>query len=520
MKIRLALLALCALVAAQCGSRDERLDQPVQFEGPYAVGSTLVYLDRNYDEILVVSPEAGVLSPHFERLAVEKGSTVAAVLATEKAILLQSIDEGVLQAVYPEKGEVKTFEMDSPYDRYVVSHDPPLVVAYFSEGAQGGEESLFLTKGQIGFIDVNAEKDPVTGHTLETYGGAPVGADVAPTAKLGSTERQFVFVRWNSWISMVEVGGEKMDTVSFPLKSADSDASVIPGPMKFVAEPGRLRAFFLVGASDLHVIDVDLATLAPGGEGAKPKGVDSKVFPTANGAAKFEPFVGQDGTLGIAVVCTTARMVAVVYPETSEVKLYPVEVTPRNLTLFDIPGTGEPGAFVFDDDGNDNSYYFVELDQLAEKKSKAFQYYTLPSHISRVYMLGGAEHFLVLHPSGGSNSMSMVSVTDGSVLSFGAGQVIHQEVFSANGNIMYTLATKGVSTYLSSIDFTVPDALAMKQVNLSNGPLPDRLLHLEKEGLLVAADSLNETLLVVPEDFDERDDAVQLFAPYLLGLEH
>ena len=32
MKIRLALLALCALVAAQCGSRDERLDQPVQFD--------------------------------------------------------------------------------------------------------------------------------------------------------------------------------------------------------------------------------------------------------------------------------------------------------------------------------------------------------------------------------------------------------------------------------------------------------------------------------------------------------
>ena len=515
MNTRLALLALCAAMVLQCGSRDERLDQWVQFEGPYAVGSTLVYLDRNFDEILVIAPEAGDLSPHFERLAVEKGSTVAAVLDSEKAILLQSVDKGVVQAVYPEKGKVETFEMDSPYDRFVVRHDPPLVVAYFSEGAQGGEESLFLTKGQIGFIDVTADKEPVTGQTLKTYGGAPTGADIAPPAELGSTERQFVFVRWNSWISMVELGGEKMDTVSIPLKPPDSEASVIPGSMKFVAEPGRLRAFFLAGASDLYVIDIDLATLAPGGAG-----VNVNVFPAANGASKFEPYVGKDGALGIVVACTTARMVAVVFPDTSEVKLYPVDVNPRKLSLFDIPGSGELGAFVFDDSGNSSSYYFVELDQLQEKKSKAFHYYTLLSPISRVYMLGGGDHFLALHPSGESDSMSMVSVIDGSVLSFGAGQTIHQEVFSADGNVMYTLATKGASTYLSSVDFAEPDALAKEKINISNGPLPDRLIHLEKQGLLVAADSLNETLLVAPEDFEEREEAVQLFAPYLFGLEH
>ncbi len=515
MNTRLALLALCTAMVLQCGSRDERLDQWFQFEGPYAVGSTLVYLDRNFDEVLVIAPEAGELTPHFERLAVEEGSQVAAVLDSEKAILLQSVDKGVVQAVYPEKGKVETFEMDSPYDRFVVRDDPPLVVAYFSEGAQGGEESLFLTKGQIGFIDVTEDKEPVTGQTLKTYGGAPTGADIAPPAKLGGADRQFVFVRWNSWISMVELGGDKMDTVSIPLKPPDSETSVLPGAMKFVSEPGRLRAFFLAGGSDLYVIDIDLATLAPGGSGVK-----VNVFPTAAGASKFEPFIGQDGALGIAVVCTTARMVAVVYPETSDVKLYPVEVTPRNLTLFDIPGSGELGAFVFDDSGNDNSYYFVELDQLAEKKSKAFQYYTLPSHISRVYMLGGAEHFLALHPAGGSNSMSMVSATDGSVLSFGGGQTIHQEVFSADGNTMYTLATKGAATYLSSIDFSEPEALDIEMINISNGPSPDRLIHLEKQGLVVATDSLNETLLVAPDDFDEREDAVQLFAPYLLGLEH
>ncbi len=56
-----AIVALLLLVAA-CGDRDERFDEWGGVSAPMVVGETLVYLDGNFDEALVVHPEPGDVS--------------------------------------------------------------------------------------------------------------------------------------------------------------------------------------------------------------------------------------------------------------------------------------------------------------------------------------------------------------------------------------------------------------------------------------------------------------------------
>lgn len=516
MKYQYTHIVLAALLlAGACGERDERLDDWSGVDGPRAVGGSIVYLDKNFSELVALDFSAGDVDPGWSRMAVESGSRIVGTLESEEALVLHSSATGMLQLAYPGTGEVKEFALTPTYDSFVLREDPPVVGAWHSKNAKGDAET-FITQGEFSLVNVAAAEDAVRTETPATYGGSPLGIDIADRVPYPGGGRLFAFVRWNSWVTLLDVEKPDFNLVSILLKSTDSIMTVTPGPMKFLASDGHLTAFYMAqGTSDLHAINVDVPSLGPDGEGTS-----LQIFPTAAGASQFVLYRGADGEDRVLVLCTSARMAAVVHPASSEVKLYSLNFSPRNAMLFSMvsseTGIEEQFAFVYDDTGSSQAYYFVELDRIHEKKSKAFHYYTLPAPVRKVYMMG-QDSFLVVH-SGGSKSVSKVSVADGSVISVDGG-TITDELLSPDGATLYALATSGNTASVAAFEL---EAFLHRKVAVTHGQKPSRLLHLPDKGLLVAFDNNGYALTVIPDDFKGKDSSsvVECFVPFLFGLEH
>jgi hypothetical protein len=516
--MRFVTVVICLLLLAACGDRDDRFDSWEGLEGPQVVGEQVVYVDHNFDEALVLEIKAGEARPAWKRYAVEADSSVVGRLEQRGELLLQSSATGVLTRFNPASGATVEYPLDAPFDRYVVLQDPPFAGAYYSDNA-GDSSTLFLNQGEVAFVDLNKNKDAVSRFVLKTYGGAPLGLDIAPRVPAAGGGRMFAFVRWNSFLSLVDAEQADFQPIAIPLKAPDTEAEVSPGKLQYVAGNNRLSGYFLAQASqDLYAIDLDVKQMTGGASG-----VTVNVFPTAAGASTFTTFSHADGDTGILVLSPNNRMVAVVHPESSAVKLYSLEgLTPTAVTVFTAlsPETGveEEFAFIYNDSGSSKSYYYVELHRIAEKKSKAFhRYTTLPAAVRKVYMQPD-DSFLVMH-STGSSPFSFVTVSNGSVESVGGGLTVSNEIFSPDGKTMYALSQKGGKTFVVAYDL---ESRTARTIDVSYGNPPVALVHMADAGLLVAHDSSGQTLTVIPEDFDSdaADSVVQFFAPTLFGLEH
>jgi len=509
---RMAVATLLAgIMVLGCGDRDDRLATWKGVDGPLVVGNQVVYVDHNFDEALIITPEAGNTTPDWERVPVAEGGKLVGVVDSLGVVLVQSAAEGVLQAIDPKTGDVTDHDVGASFDRFVVVDDPPLVGAFYSEQAQGDGDSLLVNKGEVAFIDLKKTDNSVRKVVVPTYGGAPLGVDIGQRVALEGGGKLLAFVRWNSFISIVDA--EKDSPLkSVKLKAPDSTTFVSPMEMQFHVLGPRLLAFFLAqGSKDLHMLDVEPSKL-----GEKGAGASLNLFPTASGASMFALFRLPGNTPGVIVLCPTSRIAAVVDPESSEVTLYPLDLAARNLEIFEMPaadtGKTEQFAFLYDDTGYAYGYYFVELDRLKEKKSQAFHYYALASKVRRVYPLG-SDRFLVLH-EGGSSPMSQVNASDSSVISVGGDLTISSEVLPLGSSIMYALGKKVDKTYLIAFDV---NTFASRSIEVSHGSSPDKVQLMPDSGLLLASAGASG-LVVVPEGFAEEKDAVEFLAPFLFGL--
>ncbi|MBM4353531.1 MAG: hypothetical protein FJ109_06995 [Deltaproteobacteria bacterium] len=505
---RLLPVLLLAGLASACGDRPEQFESWVGPQGPYIVSNQVVYLDGNWDELVVLSVDKKDPTPAVDRIPLAAGATVIGTLTSAESLLMRVPGTGTILLVKPSDGKVTEYDLETPFDRFLIRQDPPMLAAWFSENAQAGDSAVLFSKGDVAFIDLTKAKDAVTRFTLPTYGGAPLGVEVADVVPAPSGGRQFAFVRWNSFLSLVDVKNPKVPPTAIPLKAPDSDSQVIPYPLQFVAGTGHLTALFLAQASpDLYVLDIDVE--AAEGKGA---GVSLNVFPTAQGASLFRTFMDADNALTVLVLCPGTRTVAIVRPETSDVLLYPIDFTAQDVNIFRMPGEDgkeEQFAFLFNSGGDSYSYYFVELDRLAEKKSKAFHLFNLPAPVRRVYMVD-KDRFLVMH-SGGPSPMSMVTVSSGEVISLGGIPNLFSEVFDLSGTILYALSQSGRLVRFNVTDFSAAS------IDIKHVVTPGTLRLVDDKGLLFAWDA--NGIVVAPDDFKVAADAVEIALPVLFGLD-
>jgi hypothetical protein len=85
---------------------------------------------------------------------------------------------------------------------------------------------------------------------------------------------------------------------------------------------------------------------------------------------------------------------------------------------------------------------------------------------------------------------------------------------------MFALAGKSGTTYAVAYDFTDVGQLSGRYLDLAGQSVPKGLSFLQDKELLVVPGDEGRSLIVLPTSFKDRGDAVEIVAPFLVGLEH
>lgn len=512
----LLVLFVLAVPLTGCGDRDPRLEEWNPLSQPWFIGDQVVYHDTAFDELLVLEARREQSSLTYRRIPIPEGSTRWVTLDKSGKLLLRQAEDNLITLVDLSAGTMEELEIASPYDRIEASEDANAIAMYFSENATGNDANPFLNKAEVSFLDLAATPPKVVRRVIPTYGGAPLGVQLAPPVMASGKTRRLAFVRWNSSLSVVDVDKPDAAPVEIRLKTPDSSNTVVPGNLQFYVEEGVLRVLFIAGGTnDLYMVEIDVANFASGGAG-----VLLNLFPTASGAEVFAPYEDRDGKLAVIVLCRTGHSVAVVHPDSSEVELYALDIAPRHLLLTSLTmedsGIMENVAVVADVQGGAQTYYIVQLDRLVEKKSKALLRFSVPSPLSNLWLLGDGRHALAFHAYG-SSSLSQVDLESGSVVSLGYSMEIRAQQMDAAMRTLYAVGVQNGKSYLVSIDAI---SLEVNSVRLPGNQPPSALHLLEDEDLIVLSDSDGELLWISPLQPEAPEEIVEFVLPSLTGLEH
>ncbi|GEM_PF-5978028 len=506
---RVLLLASCCLVLS-CGTRDPRFDEASDPKGPYAVGATLVFADAPQEALVVVDPFSNSDSPSAFRMDLEPGSRVVAELPDRKAIVLQQ-PAGSLSVYYPEEKLRHDFPLTAPFNRFVYAQEQGILACFFSGefSAVGGQ---LVNKGQVAFVDLT-KPGAVVERVLPTYGGEPVGIEVAP--KFAGGGRTMAFVRWVSFISLVDARDASFAPIAIPTKAPDSEDDMIPGPIQFQISGQNLRSWFMDSArGDLYELTIDQTKLGPGGAG-----VGINIFPATRGAGIFAPFTTADGSTALIAISGYDRKVAVIYPDTSKVDLFELDIAPVGLQTFpSSQAEGVTGAWALIS-GSTNSaqaYYVANLGRLAELKSKAFKKYALPAPATKILAVEGGTRFLAMHPKGSAGVLSMINTMDGSAVTLGSyAEYLSDWLYMEEQGLFFGLLTQGYS----DLSLLRIDTISMLQNSLPlDGLSVGGFATRAPSPWLLLNQSYSTDILMVPTDFENADDAIILVAPEFIGL--
>ncbi len=505
---------LAVLAGTACGDHDDRYRQGATPLGPYVVGEAVAYMDRAFSEVVVLVPRAGERDVRWHRSPVSEGASVLTVLSGRRRLLLKDDEQGLLTSMSPLEGEFRSTSLNGPYDRFSINEDAGVMALYYGTNAAGTDLSPYVNQAEISFVDLDSGE--VRRLVIPTYGGAPQGVEITPKLDVGGQPRTLAFVRWKSFLSVVDLSRGDSVPVKVPLKAQDSTATVLPSTLSFWSEGTTLKVFFLAaGTIDLYELDIDLVHLGDGG-----KGVKLNLFPTAAGASSFSLVDLPGDGLRVMVLCQVARTVAMVDPARSTVQHYTLSIVPRTSQVFDMLNVEtemvEKMALILDHSGGATTYYLAQLEHLATKKSKAFRAFTLPSPLTSVVMLPGGERFLALH-QGGQDSMSQVTLADGSIISVGGTMSVLDRQFSADRSNVFVLGQRSGVRYLTRLDTAT---FAARTLVLPPEFTGSKMALNEKERLALLYDNDGQVLVFGSMDFEREEDLVVLAFPALSGLEH
>ncbi len=487
-----------------CGDREDRFEAGSEPKGPYAAGNILVYLDAPQERMLFVDAFTDPAQPSATSMDLPAGARYVMSLPDRKAIVIQNPDGGIT-VHYPEEGVKHDYALTAPFNKFAYAPEQALLACYFGGSVQltGGQ---LVNKGQVAFVDLS-KPGSVVEQVLPTYGGEPLGIDIAPT----TGAKSLAVVRWVSFLSLVDARDPAFVPIAIPTKAPDSETDMYPGPIQFQATASQLRAWFLDSAQgDVYQLSIDLAKLGPGGEG-----VGINIFPTTQGATSFSPFTTGDGKTALLVISPYRAAVSVVYPDTSKVDIFDLEIQPSMVQVFPNGAQGN-WALLSDPSHWTEAYYVAQLGKLTELKSKSFKKYALPAPASTLLPLDGGTRFLALHPKGMAGVLSVVTTMDGSAVTLGSMlETLQDWVYFEEQGLFFALLqqTTGAKSLLRI------DTATMLQRSLAlDGLSVNAIVDSQSPLWLLLTSSANSDLLMVPGDFESLDDTWLVTAPEWLGL--
>lgn len=434
----LAMGALFALIGG-CDERPERLQDPLDLEGPFLGEARVAWLSAGRRAALVLEPDG----PEVTLVPLSGRPRSGVLLAGGERLLALSPDDEALDLVNLTDARLeRAYELRSPFDALSVSEDGGYAIASFA----GGGGSILSNASEVAVVDLAAPAGAANPaiRTIASAGGAVVGMEVSPP--FGPLERRIALVRSENHVAAIDLTKPLGATRSIPLASPGSGASVMPTRIVFDVDGDSLDAFVVVvGLDDLYHLRFDGTS---GEDGAPPPVLNQ----FAAGKSPRDIAVWRDGQGGrrLLVASPGSGSLVVLDVDSAQSTEVPLGLQIARILLYGGEGDDRE-ALVWGAPGKSSRFFRVVLGDLAEKKSKAASAHDLALPIEDVAPVAGGAWFLVTH-TGGNIPLTLVSASTPSILPFtGGGSVDGFAVDEAGASVFLASSTYD-GTDLSVID--------------------------------------------------------------------
>lgn len=249
--IRVFIALMAVVVVAGCAPEfNPAWDEPRQVDGPLVLENATVYLDRNFEELLVLRTDAGDDGP---ALAVERHATGArpdnmVAAADGESLYVINRDDDTLSAFSIDDDSVERDDvpLSSPYDRITVDDEGEYLLL---SNSGASEDAILQNLNEVGVVDlreglpdaVRVLTLPVRAQTLE----------VMPGFEFDGQAQRLAVALAPSEVAVIDLMAEDdVDQVrSIPLTTSQADA--VRNPTQVVFDEPSANS----GSASLFVID-------------------------------------------------------------------------------------------------------------------------------------------------------------------------------------------------------------------------------------------------------------------------
>lgn len=257
----LAAAAVMALLVTGCEfEAHPGWDQPLAPEGPYEMEEAVVYLDRGFDEMVVVRSDVEDDQPQLDVQRHEIGANASDPALSADGQRLYVIDRGEL----PGDESLNIYEVDGDdvehsqlelsghfYDQITVDPEGEFLLLSYT----GQQEAVAQPLNELGIVDLRGGEPEFRTATL---GGIRVeDPEFLPPFELGDGNRErLAVVTATNWLSIVDLNaeGDQVPDRRIPLTTTETD-EVIPQNVVFQPPQPAGEAAASSTHASLFVID-------------------------------------------------------------------------------------------------------------------------------------------------------------------------------------------------------------------------------------------------------------------------
>lgn len=340
--------ALGLIIAALLGCGGEVLDgynQPLDLGEPGAVSEGMVYLDQNFDELVMVRPGLEEDVPTLDVIRVEAGDGAARMVASADGRELYVLNDGerslsIFEIESQEIGRVD-LELDTTYD--VINVDPHGEFVILSNSGNRRDDAIVQNLNEVAIVDLRDPDPSVRFLSLVTRAQ---NLEFLPPFTLDGQEERLVVALADSQVTLVDLNAEAGADQQRRIPLTISQADQVRRPQQVVfeqyqSEGSERVSLFVVTDNDSDITEI---TIQPAIREAQTLKFDLSVNQLAAGnrpgrIAMVETRQGRR-LLALDSSAATFTMVDVVSGESATFDLR-IGSPATNLIIYEVPVPGE-----------------------------------------------------------------------------------------------------------------------------------------------------------------------------------
>jgi hypothetical protein len=414
-RLRLTAVLTGSLAVLACGSRDDTLDRSLALLPPVALRSTLVMVDRNAPQALLLDlatdplPTEPIVTPlpHGpSRVERRNGHDEALVLCLGRRANDEHAEEDATLVALEPNGDSREYVLGSPFGR--LQQSPDGRYAFLFKSKEGDAERLLENPNEIAIVDLDATPNPdptkddsVELRTLRSFGDSPDSVVFSPPMLIAGEERRLAVVLSNTNVTLIDLTFLDRRETTVQLAGEGTAVSRVT-PQQVLFNPDAPELYVRGnGSSDVFVFNLSprAGAIEPDDDG-KPRN-------------DFRPFIDQLGVGGSPrdmalydggdgarlLVLSAGRLASVVEASTSQVTSVELPREASKLLLFESasPRDDQPGPRALLYEPGHSTIMFLDLADLEERGSRNLETLDLQRPVQSIVPMLEENRVLVLH---------------------------------------------------------------------------------------------------------------------------